>query len=105
METQAGLARLYLARGEVGAAQGPVEEIVAYLEAGGTLDGADEPFRIYLACCRVLEANGDPRARTLLARAHRLLQERAARLSDDASRRSFLEQVPYHREIMERVGQ
>lgn len=99
METLAGLARLRLAQGDAAAARAPAAEIVGFLEAGGTLDGADEPFRIYLTCCRVLQANADPRADDVLATAYRLLQERAARLADAAGRRSFLEQVPYHREI------
>ncbi len=101
METLAGLARLHLAQGEATAALGPAQEIAAYLEAGGTLDGADEPLRVYLTCYRALQANGDPRSRAILATAYRLLQQRAAQLTDEASRRSFLEQVPYHRQVVE----
>ncbi|MCI0478606.1 MAG: hypothetical protein L0Y55_20385, partial [Anaerolineales bacterium] len=62
-------------------------------------DGTDEPFRIYLTCYRVLRANQDARADTILRTAQNLLQERAARISDETARRSFLENVPHHREL------
>lgn len=102
METLAGLARLHLAQGEAAVALAPVQEILAYLDEGGTLDGADEPLHIYLSCWQALQANDDPRSGAVLAAAHRLLQERAAQL-DEASRRSFLKQVPYHRQVLEAV--
>jgi hypothetical protein len=35
----------------------------------------------------------------VLETAHRLLQARAAKIEDERLRRSFLEQVPAHREI------
>jgi predicted ATPase/class 3 adenylate cyclase len=101
METLAGQIRLYLTQGDAGSAYTPAREIASYLDEGGTLDGADESFRIYQSCYRALHANADPRARTVLVTAQRLLRERAAQLSDDASRRSFLEQVSYHREILD----
>jgi predicted ATPase/class 3 adenylate cyclase len=101
METLAGLARLHLAQEDPASAHPPVLEILDYLHTGGTLDGADEPFRIYLTCYQTLRANDDPQARDVLATASQLLQARADQLSDVASRRSFLEQVPHHREIVE----
>jgi ATP/maltotriose-dependent transcriptional regulator MalT len=54
----------------------------------------------YLTCCQVFQANADPRAAEALAEAHEVLQERAARISDEEHRRSFLENVPWHREII-----
>ena len=101
METLASLARLHLAQEDPASAQPPVREILDYLDAGGTLDGADEPFRIHLTCYQTLRANDDPQARTVLATAYKLLQARADQLSDATSHRSFLEQVPHHREIGE----
>jgi hypothetical protein len=35
-----------------------------------------------------------------LERAHARLQEQAAKIADEAMRRSFLQNVPYHREIV-----
>jgi class 3 adenylate cyclase len=76
-----------------------VEDILAYLSGGGTLDGAEEPLWMLLTCYRVLQAQSDERAAGVLETAQATLQERAAKTSDEAMRRSFLENVPYHREI------
>jgi tetratricopeptide (TPR) repeat protein len=99
MECLAGLARVFLAQGDLFQAQAQVERIRSYMETQ-TLDGTDEPFRVCLTCYRVLRANGDIRARDILNNAHRLLQERAAKISDEKLRRSFLENVTAHREIV-----
>jgi predicted ATPase/class 3 adenylate cyclase len=96
----AGLARVALARGKMVQALAHVEEILSYLEAHPTLDGTEEPLRVYLTCYRVLRANGDPRARSILDAAHSLLQEWVAKIEDQALRRSFLENVAAHREII-----
>ena len=98
MEPLAGLARVSLAQTDLSQAQTHVEEILGFLE-DNTLDGTDEPFRVYLTCYRVLHANHDPRAKEILNTAHGLLQEQAARISDKELRRSFLENVAAHREI------
>jgi hypothetical protein len=45
-------------------------------------------------------AAGDPRAADLLDRAHIELQEWAARCPGEATRRAFLENVPWHGEIV-----
>jgi len=99
MEPLAGLARVSLAQGDLAQALGQVEEILSYLETK-TLDGTEEPFRVYLTSYRVLRANQDPRAEDILNTAYRLLQERAAKISDTGGRRSFLENVGAHREIV-----
>jgi class 3 adenylate cyclase/tetratricopeptide (TPR) repeat protein len=98
-ECLAGLADLTLAAGDTVQAGAHVAEILAQLEAG-TLDGADEPFRVFLTCHRVLRAAADERAGTLLPRARAMLLERAARIGDEGARRVFLERVPSHRELM-----
>jgi len=95
----AGLARLCLAQGEIAHAQAHVKEILGYLETGN-LGRVIEPLRVYLTCYWVLEAAGDPRADHILEEAHSLLQDRAARISDEEERRSFLENVAAHREIV-----
>jgi predicted ATPase/DNA-binding SARP family transcriptional activator/predicted negative regulator of RcsB-dependent stress response len=102
-ESLAALARVSLAQGNLAQAQTQVDEILVYLE-NNSPEGTDEPFRVYLTCYRVLHANQDPRAQEILTTAHRLLQERAAKISDDELRRSFLENVAAHREIIEEVN-
>jgi tetratricopeptide (TPR) repeat protein len=100
MESLAGLARVALAQRNLPRAQTCVEEILNHL-AVNSLDGTDEPFRVYLTCYRVLRANRDPRAQAILDTACCLLQERAARISEQELRRSFLGNVVVHREIVE----
>lgn len=107
VESQAGLARLYLAQCDLLQAREQVGEILAYLDAepsltniGHSLDGTEEPLWVYLTCYQVLRANKDPRTQEVLTTAYDLLQERAAKIDDEALRRSFLENVPSHREIV-----
>jgi hypothetical protein len=77
-----------------------VETILEQMRARPTLDGTDEPLRVYLTCYRVLSASQDPRAGEVLDAAYRLLQERATHIDDEDLRRSFLENVAAHREIV-----
>jgi hypothetical protein len=76
-----------------------MEEILAHLQSG-TLEGADEPALVYRSCYRVLEAVEDPRAVGVLEEGYQLLQEIAAKFTDEDLRRSFLENVAAHREIV-----
>lgn len=98
MESLSGLASVSLARGETAVARLHVEEILDHLESK-SLDGADEPFRVYLTCHRVLQATDDPRAQQLLAAAYDLLQQRASMIGDEQLQQSFLENIPQHRAI------
>jgi tetratricopeptide (TPR) repeat protein len=100
MGSLSGLAWAAQAQGDPAQAQALVGEILAYLEAGRTLVAYARPVWIYLTCYQVLQANGDPRAPTILANAHRLLQEQAARIPNKALRRSFLENVAENRELI-----
>ncbi|MGZ8260431.1 MAG: ATP-binding protein, partial [Caldimonas sp.] len=59
-EPLAGLARVALARGDVAAALAAVDEIVAHLAGGGSVDGTEDPLWIYLTCHQVLNAAGRP---------------------------------------------
>ncbi len=99
IEPLAGLADLSWAQEEPSQARAHVEEILELLETE-TLEGTGDPFWVYLTCYRVLRASQDPRAPEILATAHSLLQERAARIDDQDLRRSFLENVPSHRELV-----
>ena len=55
---------------------------------------------MYLTCYRVLESSADPRAQDILETAHDLLQHRADKINDEKDRRSFLENVTAHRELV-----
>ncbi|MFC1852651.1 hypothetical protein ACFL27_20830, partial [candidate division CSSED10-310 bacterium] len=99
VEAKAGLSGLFLSRGEVKAAHRLVVEIMAYLEKE-TLDGTRDRFRIYLTCYQVLNALPENRAGNILLQACDLLKKMAARISDRDRRRSFLENVPSHRDLL-----
>jgi tetratricopeptide (TPR) repeat protein len=96
-----GLARLSTAQGDLAGALAHVEELLCNIEFAPLAPRTADPFLVYLTCYRVLRANEDPRAGEVLRTAHRLLQEWAAKIDDEKWRRSFLENVPAHREIVE----
>ncbi len=75
--------------------------MLAYLDAGGELEATDEPLRVYLVCWQVLHQTGDPRAPEILTTAHRLLQERASSIPNEATRQAFLTNIAHNREIQE----
>jgi DNA-binding SARP family transcriptional activator/Tfp pilus assembly protein PilF len=99
VESLAGLARVALQRGNVGAAMEHVEEILRLGKARG-FGGAIEPFRIWLTCYRVLEACQDPRAGEVLATAYERLQAQRSNIHDEDLARTFLENVAAHRELI-----
>lgn len=100
MEALAGLARVRMASGRASRALAYVEEILQHLESHNLL-GTEEPLRVYLTCYQVLQANEDPRARDILEAGYRFLQERAAAIGDETLRRSYLERVPWNRQLVE----
>jgi class 3 adenylate cyclase/tetratricopeptide (TPR) repeat protein len=100
MGGKAGLARAAIAQGDLAVALEHANEIISYLNGGGSLQGTWEPLRIYLTCYQVLRSAGDPQAEKILETAFNLLQDQASRIPDLAYRRLFLENVSWHREIM-----
>ena len=98
-EPIAGLARIALARGDVDGAMATIAEVVAHFDAGGSVDGSEDPMWIHLTCYQVLAAARSARSPEFLERAHTLLLERARPL-DDAERASFLANVPSHRAVV-----
>jgi hypothetical protein len=99
MEPLAGLAAVSLRQGDQTQARAYIQQVLNHL-ARGNLNGADDPFRVYLTCYQVLAAVADPQAATILQQARQQLQDRAAKLPSETLRRSFLEHIPAHRELM-----
>ncbi len=95
----AGMADISLAQGDLAQAQSLVEEILTTLEAHHK-SSRSLNCRVYLTCYRVLRANRDPRATTVLGTAYTLLQEEAAKIEDEALRESFLENLPVRSELV-----
>ena len=100
VEAITGLALLALAGNDVGAALQHVEVILNRQADGASLAGTDEPLRIGLVGHQVLAAAGDARADRVLAATHAELQARAEKISDPARREAFLDNVPWHRELV-----
>jgi tetratricopeptide (TPR) repeat protein len=104
VEDWAGLAGVALAQGNLPQAGELVEQILSYAEQQPIQVANDNPLEVYLTCYQVLSALEDARAAEVLRTAHRLLQEQASRINDEALRRSYLENVAAHREIVQEFG-
>jgi class 3 adenylate cyclase/tetratricopeptide (TPR) repeat protein len=98
-EPLAGLARIAMENGDTDQALAHVNEILGHIEARPALEGTTAPLLIYLTCYQVLRACDDPRAGPLLEAGYQLLHERASQM-DEGMRRSYLENVPYHRSLV-----
>ena len=98
-EPIAGLIQVALRKNDISLASRLMEDIVNYLSEGGTLEGTEEPLRVYLACYYVLERMADVRAAGLLQTAMRLLEAQTAKIDDELARRTYIENVPWRRAI------
>jgi predicted ATPase/DNA-binding SARP family transcriptional activator/tetratricopeptide (TPR) repeat protein len=96
-----GLARIALAEGKTALALEYVEEIFVQIDDCQKLDGLINPFQVCLTCIQVLQAVGDSCAHETLHRTHEQLQSRAARISDDKLRHSFLTNVISHQKLIQ----
>ena len=99
MEPLAGLARISLTQENLVQAENHLHKIVVYLTQH-TIEGTEEPLRVYLTCYEVLHVLRDPNAADYLQTAYEMLQEWALTIEDKQLRRSFLENVPAHRDII-----
>jgi tetratricopeptide (TPR) repeat protein len=103
LEAQAGLARISHLKGEKVKALTLVDAILIQMDK----DQAQNPIepeaamRVYLICYQILQANLDPRVEEVLQMAYTLLQEQADRITEEGIRQKFLENIPWHREIVE----
>jgi predicted ATPase/DNA-binding SARP family transcriptional activator len=101
-ETRVGLAEVAWRQGELAQARALVDEVEPFLHHHD-LSGAKEPLRVYLTSYFILREYDSQRAEAVLRRAVSLLQAQAARIRSDDLRRSFLENVDAHREIIAAV--
>ncbi len=63
-------------------------------------DALVSPAEVGLVCYRVLAADGDARAQTVLERAQSVVREQAAWIAEPDLRRAFLEEFPAHRALL-----
>jgi tetratricopeptide (TPR) repeat protein len=94
-EPAAGLIQVALRVDDLPLASRLTDEILSYLSADGTLEGAEEPARVYLACYSALERTGDSRASVLLDTAMHMLESQILKLNDEQARRMYIQNVPW----------
>jgi hypothetical protein len=100
-DAAAALARAKMAQGDTAAACRAIASILVHGPGGKPLIGVDSLRTIEWTCYQVLSATGDPEADKWLEHAHAELQASAARISDPSLRKSFLGNLPYHRDIVD----
>jgi tetratricopeptide (TPR) repeat protein len=76
-----------------------VEKIFGYLASGGSLEGTDEPLRVYYVCYQFLKEQQDPRAQQILRTANEMLEAQVSKFKDEDTRTKFVESFPWRRAI------
>ena len=98
-EPMAGLIQVALELDDLTIGLQHTETILAHLINGGTLDGTEEPLRIYLACYSALEKAKDPRAHIILQDAVQLLEAQVSNFRGEEARRMYVNNVPWRLSI------
>ena len=108
VESMAGLGQALLMGGDLAGAREYGVKIHEYISRDEDLSGTWEPLKIYWTCYQILQAIGDSRKDDFLKEAVENLQKRAEKITDKAAQKRYLNNVPWHREILvewERVRQ
>jgi tetratricopeptide (TPR) repeat protein len=95
MEPLAGLVETALQEDDLDRAVANAEKILAHLATGGTLNGTDEPLRVYYVCYELLQKKQDPRSSQVLQAGIELLEANIAKLKDDHAREMYVANVPW----------
>jgi hypothetical protein len=103
MEPLAGLIELALLMEDDAQALAKTEEILAHINKGGSLEGTDEPLRVYNICYQFLKKQKDPRAQHVLQNAKQLLNAQISKFTDEETRKRFVESFPWRKAIHEVV--
>ncbi|MEW6285468.1 MAG: tetratricopeptide repeat protein [Chloroflexota bacterium] len=101
LEPLAGLLAVCLAENNLTAASEYAEPILNFLAEGNTLEGVEEPVRIYYTCYLYLQRKDDPRAEQILQQGCRLLEDQASKFSDETERWRYIENIPWRRAVWE----
>jgi len=99
MEPIAGLVDACMHADDVEAASRKAGKLLEFIESGASLDGTDEPLRVYYTCFRYLEKVKDPRSGRILQKAKKLLEEQVSKFNNDAERKRCVENFPWRRAI------
>jgi hypothetical protein len=101
LEPRAGLVETYLDLDDIQSAMRETETILASLESGITLDGVEEPLRIYYACYLALHKTNDPRTDTILRTAMDVLETQISKFRTAAERDRYVENISWRRAIQD----
>lgn len=104
MEPMAGLVESALCVNDLETARKASEKILAHLAGEGSLDGTEEPLRVYYACYRYLYQQKDPRAQQILERANQILDTQVSKFKDERSRKLFVENFPWRQALRDAAG-
>lgn len=100
IDTQAALAWLDLARGNISFAVHKANQIVEAIEKHG-LQGIELPLQVLWQCIMIYRSTDENQAaESLLRKAYDLLMSRVAMIQQEARRQTFLGKNPYHQKIM-----
>jgi tetratricopeptide (TPR) repeat protein len=95
MEARSGLCDTFLRSGDLASAQSEAEQLIKYLEENRTLEGMEEPLRVFLSVINVFGETKDLRAQVVLQYAIQLLEAQVSKLRSEETRRMFVENVPW----------
>ncbi|MBI9050147.1 MAG: tetratricopeptide repeat protein [Anaerolineaceae bacterium] len=76
------------------------QPVITLAEQKNAFSGADYPLRIYYILWKILSANQQENAITILANGIEILHKRAALITNPKYRKSFLENVEFHRKLL-----
>lgn len=99
-EPIAGQGRIALVEGDINAAIDHIDPLIYYLEQGGTLEGTDDPIRVYLTCFHILQQANDPRASLPLEAGYQLILTRATSIKNEVVRKNYVEKIPHNQELL-----
>ena len=100
IESMAGLGQVLWMGGDLDGAREYGEKIYEYVSRDKDLSGTWEPLKIYWICYQILRAANDSRKNDFLKNAVENLQKRAEKITDKAAKERYLDNVPWHREIL-----
>jgi len=100
VESMAGLGKALLMGGDLDGAREYGEKIREYILRDENLSGTWESLKIYWICYQILKAVGDSRKNDFLKDAVENLQKRAKKITDKDAQKRYLNNVPWHREIL-----
>jgi hypothetical protein len=91
--------------GDLKSATLEAEKITEYvIDTSSTLEGTDEPLRVYYTCYRYLNSQKDLRAGQVLQTAKKLLDTQVSKFNNESDRDRYINNIPWRRAIRDAVN-